>query len=123
MSVLDFGEYDPILNELLSTPPKIGSKLFWETGTIMYPPTKGGLEACVFNFLFTCLDAALVTKTMCTQNLVPMLLYGDSSPSGDVWVRSLFGGTNKVFSPNLHGVLLLQEVRFFVMSLLSAWVT
>ena len=51
----------------------------------IYPPTKGGLEVCVFIFSFTFLDAALATKTMCTQNLVPMLLYGDSPPSGDVW--------------------------------------
>ena len=51
----------------------------------IYPPTKGGLEVCVFIFSFTFLDAALATKTMCTQNLVPSLLYGDSHPSGDVW--------------------------------------
>ena len=37
-------------------------------------PTKGGLEVCVFIFSFTFLDAALATKTMCTQNLVHILL-------------------------------------------------
>ena len=56
----------------------------------IYPPTKGVLEVCVFIFSFTFLDAALVTKTMRTQNLVPMLLYGDSPSSGDVWKESKF---------------------------------
>ena len=51
----------------------------------IYPPTKGWLEVCVFIFSFTFLDVALATKTMCTQNLVHSLLYGDSQPSGDVW--------------------------------------
>ena len=61
---------------------------FLLSGGIIYPPTKGGLEVCVFIFSFTFLDATLVTKTMCTQNLVHILLYGGSHSSGDVWLLS-----------------------------------
>jgi len=50
----------------------------------IHPPTKGGLEVCVFVFSFTFWDATLATKTMCTQNLVHNLQCGDSQPSGDV---------------------------------------
>ena len=49
-----------------------------------YPPTKGRLEVCVFIFSFKFLDAALVTKTMCTQSLIPYLLYGDAPLLGNV---------------------------------------
>ena len=51
---------------------------------VIYPPTKGGLEVWVFIFSFTFLDTALVTKTMCKQNLVPILLYA--------WRFTLIGG-------------------------------
>ena len=61
-----------------------GGQIFRNRVIIIYPPTKGGLEVCVFIFSFTFLDATLVTKTMCTQNLVHILLYGGSHSSGDV---------------------------------------
>ena len=40
-----------------------------------YSPTKGELERLCFVFSLTYLDAMLVTKTMCIQNLVPYVLY------------------------------------------------